>query len=314
MLDFDDLRLIRATGASRSLAAAARLLDLTPPAVTVRLQRMEERLGVRLAVRQPGGITLTDEGQRLHQEAVEILERIEAVPARITGDEGEVRGALRIAAPMGFGRAHLSSIVRDLHKSHPRLEIQLNLSDNPLGNATGADVVVHIGHLRSSSWVGHYLAPNERFLCASPAYARRLRTLSHPSQLAEYDCLCLRENDDDVTRWRFTPDTGSDHRAAGAGKAVTIRVAGVLSSNDGTVISDWATAGLGIVERSEWDVAPLLAAKKLVRLLPGWNLPAAPVMALMPSRTGVSLRQRLFLAAAKRTLDPPPWRSDGREG
>ncbi|WP_232424652.1 LysR family transcriptional regulator, partial [Pandoraea sp. B-6] len=64
MIDLDDLRLFRALGASRSLAAAARLLNLTPPAVTVRLQRVEERLGVRLAVRGAKGISLTDEGQR----------------------------------------------------------------------------------------------------------------------------------------------------------------------------------------------------------------------------------------------------------
>ena len=55
-----------------------------------------------------------------------------------------------------------------------------------------------------------------------------------------------------------------------------IRVTGALSSNDGTVITEWALASFGIVERSEWDVAPLLANGKLVRLLPDWHLPAAP--------------------------------------
>ena len=92
MLDLDDLRLVRAIGTSRSLAAAARLLDLTPPAVTIRLQRMEARLNARLAVRQPKGIALTDEGQRLYQEAVGILERVEALPVSIAGDHGDVQG------------------------------------------------------------------------------------------------------------------------------------------------------------------------------------------------------------------------------
>ena len=47
---------------------------------------------------------------------------------------------------------------------------------------------------------------------------------------------------------------------------------------------------------------------KLVRLLPGWSLPPAPVTALLPSRTGRSARQRVFLDAARQFLDPPPWR------
>ncbi|EDT41926.1 LysR family transcriptional regulator [Burkholderia ambifaria] len=303
MLDLEDLRLVRAIGASRSLASAARLLDLTPPAVTIRLQRMEARLDVRLAVRQPKGIALTDEGQRLYQEAVEILERVEALPVNISGDHGDVQGTLRVVAPFGFGRKYVARIVRDVQRMHPKLEISLHLSESPLGSASGADVVVHVGTLKSSSWIGYPLAPNERFLCASPGYARRIEALNHPSDLARYDCLCLRENDEDVPRWHFSQpgDKGEPRRTT------VIRVTGALSSNDGTVITDWALAGLGIVERSEWDVAPLLANGKLVRLLPDWHLPPAPVTALLPSRTGRSARQRVFLDAAKQFLDPPPW-------
>ncbi|KAB0642527.1 LysR family transcriptional regulator [Burkholderia latens] len=309
MLDLDDLRLVRAIGASRSLAAAARLLDLTPPAVTVRLQRMESRLDVRLAVRQPKGIELTDEGQRLYQEAVEILERVDALPGNVTGDHGGVRGTLRVVAPFGFGRKYVARIVRDVQRANPKLDISLHLSESPLASGSGADVVIHVGSLKSSSWIGYPLAPNERFLCASPGYARRIHALNHPSDLARYDCLCLRENDEDIPRWRFTQRVDGKREA---GRSAVIRVTGALSSNDGTVITDWALAGLGIVERSEWDVAPLLASGKLVRLLPDWHLPPAPVTALLPSRTGRSARQRAFLEAAKQFLDPPPWRNNAR--
>lgn len=303
MLDLEDLRLIRAIGASRSLASAARLLDLTPPAVTIRLQKMEERLGARLAVRKSNGISLTDEGQRLYQEALDILERVEALPVHISGEHGEVQGTLRVVAPFGFGRKYVSRIVRDVQLAHPKLEISLHLSESPLTHASGADVVVHIGTLKSSSWVGYPLAPNERFLCASPAYARRIKALNHPADLARCNCLCLRENDEDVPRWRFSQE--GDPR-----RSTVIRIAGALSSNDGTVITEWALAGLGIVERSEWDVAPLLADGKLVRLLPDWRLPSAPVTALLPSRTGRSVRQRIFLETAKQFLSPPPWRNN----
>ncbi|SAK44211.1 LysR family transcriptional regulator [Caballeronia hypogeia] len=304
MLDFEDLRLIRAIGASRSLASAARLLDLTPPAVTIRLQRMEERLKVRLAVRKARGISLTDEGQRLYQESLAILERIEALPARISGGEGEVQGTLRVVAPFGFGRKYVTQIVRDLQRVHPKLRVALHLSDSPLSDSSAADVVVHVGALKSSSWIGYPLASNERLLCASPAYARRTKGMNQPSDLARFNCLCLQENDEDVVRWRFS-HRSDDRRDAR--KPVVVRVAGTLSSNDGTVITEWALAGLGIVERSEWDVADLLRAGKLVRLLPDWHLPPAPVTALLPSRTGASVRQRAFLEAAKTFLSPPPW-------
>src|SRR5438093_13598827 len=115
MLELDDLKMFRALGSTGSLAAAARLMDLTPPALTVRLQRLEEKLGVHLAVRGARGITLTDEGRRLLEDALEILERIEALPERVGGEAQAMRGHLRVVAPFGFGRAYLAPIIRDLH-------------------------------------------------------------------------------------------------------------------------------------------------------------------------------------------------------
>jgi DNA-binding transcriptional LysR family regulator len=305
MLQLEDMHLLRALGGSPSLAAAARLLDLTPPAVTVRLQRIEERVGVRLATRAARGISLTDEGQRLVQEAIEILERIESIASRVSGESSGVSGHLRVVAPFGFGREYIAPLVRDLHRSHPNLAISLILVESPLAAASGADVLISIGHVKGSSWIGHFLAPNDRILCASPALARSLSKLKHPSELTRHEYLTLRENDEDVTRLRFT-----QHDAAGKriSKAVTVRLNSALSSNDGTVVRDWAVDGLGVVARSEWDCARLIAEGKLKRVLPSWRLEPTPVMALMPTRQGLTIRQRAFLEAAKQAFNPPPWR------
>lgn len=313
MLQLDDMQLLRALGSANSLAAAARLLDLTPPAVTVRLQRIEDRIGVRLANRAARGFALTDEGQRLVQEAMDILERIESITASVSreSDRGErgslanVSGSLRVVAPFGFGRRYVAPLVRDLHRSHPRLNISLLLAESPLAAAAGADAIISIGRVKGSSWVGHFLAPNERFLCASTALARRMQRVRHPSELVDYPYLSLRENDDDLSRLRFTPVDSAGRRT---GKALTVKLNGALSSNDGTITRDWALDGDGFVARSEWDCAHLLADGSFKRVLPGWQLDPAPIMALLPGRQGLTLRQRVFLEAAKRAFQPAPWR------
>jgi len=306
MVDLDDLRMMRALGKSASLAGAARMMDLTPPALTVRLRRLEESLGVHLAVRGARGITLTDEGRRLLEEAVDVLERVEALPERVGGEAHSMAGRLRVAAPFGFGRQYMARIVRDIHLAHPSLSIALYLSDNPLRDATTHDVVIHIGPLKDSSWVGHLLAPNDRVLCASPAFVQRLKEpLTHPSQLEGQVCLCLKENDEDLTRWRFTQGRGISKTQR---KVMGIRVVGPLSSNDGGVVTQWALDGLGIMVRSEWEAAPLIAAGRLVRLLPEWHMEEAPVLALTPTRKGASARLRLFVEACKAALQPVPWR------
>jgi len=306
MLQLEDMQLLRALGVSKSLAAAARLLDLTPPAVTVRLQRIEERIGVSLATRAARGISLTDEGHRLVQEAIEILERIESIASRVSGEASGVSGHLRVVAPFGFGREYVAPLVRDLHRSHPNLGISLVLFESPLAAASGADVVISIGHIKGSSWVGHYLAPNERFLCASPALAHSLSQLKHPAELTRNAYLTLRENDEDVTRLRFSQYDAKGKRIS---QAVTVRLNSTLSSNDGTVVRDWAVDGLGVVARSEWDCARLITEGKLKRVLPAWRLEPAPVIALTPTRQGLTIRQRVFLEAAKQAFDPVPWRN-----
>ncbi|MBF9264701.1 LysR family transcriptional regulator [Paracidovorax cattleyae] len=309
MIELDDLRMIRALGSCGSLAGAARLLDLTPPALTVRLKRLEASLGIHLAVRGARGITFTDEGRRLLEEAKEVLERVESLPGRVGSEARAMAGRLRVAAPFGFGRQYMARIVRAMHLAHPALSVALQLSEHPLRDAAAHDVVIHIGMPKDSSWVGHLLAPNDRVLCASPAFVRRLHTpLTHPSQLADQPCLCLAENDEDVTRWRFLPSAAGQEGPAPR-KGVSVRVAGRLSSNDGTVVTQWTLDGLGIVARSEWEAGPLITEGRLVRLLPGWHLEAAPVMALTPVRNGVPARLRVFIEACRAALDPVPWRA-----
>ena len=77
----------------------------------------------------------------------------------------------------------------------------------------------------------------------------------------------------------------------------------------------WALQGKGIIMRSEWDVAESLESGRLVRLLDGWRLPDADIVALIPQRHGVSARVKLFLAFLQARFQPvPPWRKAARVG
>lgn len=92
MIGLEDLRMFRALGNASSLAAASRSMDLTPPALTIRLRRLEEQLGVQLAVRTARGIHLTDEGRRLLEEALDLLEQVETLPERVISEARALRG------------------------------------------------------------------------------------------------------------------------------------------------------------------------------------------------------------------------------
>ncbi|NMU89034.1 LysR family transcriptional regulator [Achromobacter ruhlandii] len=300
MITTDDLRFFLSLAATSSLAQAARALDVTPPAVTQRLHALEKRLGVRLVNRSGRGTALTDEGRLLALRAGQICGELNELADELAGRRGVVAGHLRVVAPLGFGQRYVAGLVAGFRDGQADVTASLTLSDGPPRLASDDwDVMIHIGELRDSTLVAYPLAPNRRILCASPAYLARHGAPAKPEDLRDHDCIALRENEEDVTLWRFK---------RGRGPAVGVRIAPVLSSNAGAVAVAWALAGHGIVARSEWDVAEHVKARTLVPLLAGWNLPEANVVALVKSRQEVPARTAGFLAHLRAAFAVTPWR------
>ena len=122
-----------------------------------------------------------------------------------------------------------------------------------------------------------------------------------PNDLARHSCIVLKENDENTAHWRLAPE--------GDGNAAGVRILPAFTTNDGGVARAWALAGMGIVMRSEWDVAEDLAARRLVEVLPGWRVPPANVVALVHARHGRSARTTRFIEHLQASLQPVPWRA-----
>lgn len=300
MITTEDLTFFQVLARSPSLAEAARSLNVTAPAVTQRLRALEARVGVRLVDRNSRGLSLTDEGELIASEGLAIIGAIEDLAERLASRTSQIRGHLRVAAPYGFGRRYVSPVVERFARAHPATTVTLELSDSPIRQVSESwDIVVHIGSLPESDRLVTTLAPNRRILCAAPAYLESSPPLATPHDLIDHRCLALRENNEDVTLWRLRHE---------GKEPMTVRVKPAMSSNDGEIVRDWALAGLGVMVRSEWDVAGDLAAGRLVEILPGWALPCADVVALVHARNGRSGRASAFLDKLREALAKVPWR------
>jgi DNA-binding transcriptional LysR family regulator len=300
MISSEDLRFFDVLTKSASLAEAARKLDVTPPAVTQRLRALEARVGIRLIDRSGRKMTLTDEGTLVASHGTIVAEAMEALTEALADRKKAVSGHLRVAAPHGFGRLHVAPVVDAFAKAHPGVTITLDLSDHPGAQLVeSSDVIIHIGPPGPLNQIVTTLAPNRRILCASPAYLADAAPVRSPSDLMRHRCLVVRENDEDVTLWRFLHASREPE---------TVRIRPTMCSNDGAVVRDWALAGQGVAIRSEWNVAADLAAGRLKRVLPSWEVPAADVVAMLGTRFGRSARTTAFLAMLRQSLSPAPWR------
>ncbi|WP_338426650.1 LysR family transcriptional regulator [Sphingopyxis kveilinensis] len=300
MLTAEDLQLFATIGASPSLAAAARSLGVTPPAVSQRLKLIEGRLGLRLVERSGKGLRMTSDGELIVARSAEILGQVSELEEELAARRGVAKGSLRIVAPLGFGRRFITPLVAAYHGERPDMRVELLLSDRPgIDLSTACDILIRIGEQRDSDEIATVLAPNRRILCAAPAYLARCGTPTTPSDLLAHRCIALRENDEDVTLWRFRSRQDN---------AVSVRVPAVLSSNDGEVTKALALAGLGVTIRSEWDVSEDFRRGDLIPLLEDWALPDANITALLGPKGARSARVSDFLGLLRKSLKPVPWR------
>lgn len=299
MIDTLDLQFLLAIKEQGSLVGAARFLNVTPSAVTQRLQQLEARLDIHLIDRTARRLHFTDEGELLCRKGQLLLEQHKALLEEVMQQHGKLVGTLKINAPFGFGRKYLTDIIAQFHRLYPQVEVVLKLSEQPLLEEYDRfDLVLHIGELYNSNLIVHTIAPNQRFICAAPSLIERYGMPVTPQDLLNYPGIALLENNEDTTLWSLEKQ----------GKKQTIRITPSLNSNDGDVASAWAKAGLGIIMRSQWDVAEALAQGSLIRFLPDWSLPEAPVVALTHRREGIPERVRAFMTLLKQSFSPqPPW-------
>lgn len=307
-LDRPDLELVQAIRQHGSLAAAARSLGLTAPAASKRLAAIESRLGLRLFQRTTRRISPTAEGETLCERAIDLLKGFEALESELRERRAEPAGPIRLAATFGFGRHWVGPALADFQQRFPAVSVQLQLTEQlPDLAVEGYDGAVWLWHppaQRASEWVSRRLARNQRVLVAAPGYLRRRGEPSSPADLAEHDCLVVRENGglapQRFDHWRLH----AEDRSA----SLHVQVHGPLSSNSGELVRDWCLAGQGIMLRSLWDIAPELARGELVRVLPRWNMPDADIHWLAPYRAQVPRRIRLLADHLAARFHSEPWK------
>jgi len=281
-----ELLLVVELARAGGMSAAARELDVTPAAVSKRLAQIEARLGVRLFNRSTRRLSLTAEGEVYLENARRILGEIDDLDALIASRQAAPRGLLKVNAPLGFGRSYIAPAIAEFAQQYPEVSLQLQLTDLPADFVREAfDVAVRFGDLPDTSLIARKIAPNRRLVCASPGYLKKHGTPATPHDLARHQCIVLRQNEAAYGLWRFTKGRRSE----------TVKVRGNLSSNDGEVTLTWGLAGLGILQRAEWDLARYLRSGRLVQVLEDYALPQADIYAVFPERHHLSAKVRVFV-------------------
>src|SRR6266496_2312542 len=125
MLDVRRLLVLRAVAQHGSLAAAARSLGYTQPAVSHHLRRLEQEAGVRLLAREGRGVRLTDAGRALAARAEAIAAELSAAETELAATGRDQAGHLRIAALPSANAGLVPQALTELRARHPEIAVSL---------------------------------------------------------------------------------------------------------------------------------------------------------------------------------------------
>ncbi len=307
-MERSDLELVLAVREHRSLAATAVAMDVVPSVITKRLSALETRLGLRLFQRTTRRVSPTPEGEALCERAMQLLQDFKTLESDLQERHNEPTGTIRLAATFGFGRLWLGPALAQFQALHPKLKIQLQLTqqlpDLAVDGYDGAVWLRQVQGPRTSEWTARRLAHNQRVLVAAPAYVRLHGVPLDVEQLAHHDCLVVHENGQRFDVWSLN----TVKNKAKETPATRVRVQGPLSSNSGELVRDWCLAGHGIMLRSLWDVAPQLQTGQLVRVLPQYAMQDADVHWLAPYRAQTPRRIRLLVDFLVERFKDEPWK------
>ena len=287
MVALSELELFRVIVEAGSLAAAAKVLNSSPPAVSRRLATLEASLGVRLADRNARSFRLTPAGHMLFERSRDILGQLHNLENEVAAHGKLERGLLRVTAPSEFGRRHITRLIGDFTERHPGLRAHLDVSDAGLEVIDEeSDIVLRIGRPDNHTVIAKRIALCRCVVCASPDYIRRKGKPEAPADIAAHDCLVLARRSGLEDVWRFEqPDGGIDE----------VHVRPLLISSSGDVLHSWLLDGRGISYEAGWDVGDDLAAGRLINVLPSTRPRVVELFATFAPGRPLLPRIRLFV-------------------
>lgn len=288
-----------------SFSAAARRLRISKSATSAHVQRLEERLGVRLLHRTTRKISLTEAGAAYYRHCARIVAEAESAEQAARALQREPRGMLSISAPDTFGPMHVAPAIPEFLARFPGLAIDISLSPRHVDLVQeGLDLAIRIGTLKDSPLVVRRLAPSRFVLCAAPAYLKKRGVPRALDDLSGHACfgVSLMPRGDEWHLASAKDGHKGEHRIAAGG---------VLRSNSADILRAAALSGLGIALLPSWVVGDDLRSGALTRILPGCEPQPSAVYAAYPSNRLMSAKVRAFVDHLARRIGRTPYWDKG---
>lgn len=300
MQDLNDLFYFVQVVEHEGFSTASRALGIPKSRLSRRVAALEEELGVRLIHRSTRTISVTELGKAYYEHCAAMLAHAEAAQAVIDRSIAEPRGMIRVACPPGLLCFVITDMLTQFMQRYPRVQVELDATGRRVDVIReGYDLAIRVRFppFEDSELVVRTLSSSPQKMLVAPALLEEKAPIKEPKDLALLPSL-------DWVR------PGTNHQwdlESSQGTVVSIPHQPRLVTDDLVVLRAAALAGLGVVQ------LPLLVAyedikeKRLVEVLPDWQLRGGVVQAVFPSRRGMVPAVRTFIDYLANSFAEEDW-------
>ena len=281
------LKMFVETVDAKGFSSAARNLSVATSSVTRMVDSLESELGTVLLNRSTRQITISDAGMAYYMSARKILDSVVQADEKIKDSQDEASGPLRVTVPTAFGRFVIAPHIGSFLHSHPRVDLDLVLSDEIIDLFNQRiDLSIRLGSpAPNEELVSRPLGLFRRLVVASPDYIKQYGRPQQPADLLQHQCLRFSSQ----LVWTFLSED----------EELRIPVAGKLKTNNVEVIREIVLSGHGIALLPDWLIQQDINGGKMISLLTSYqvnpNSSSAAISALyLPNHRG-SKRVNAFI-------------------
>lgn len=297
-MNIEELQTFVEVADAGGISPAARRLGVSKSIVSRRLARLEEELGIQLLARSTRGAALTEAGISFRDYAARACAEIEQARETIL-PAGELRGRLRVAAPLSFGPTHFAPALAEMARRHPQLHIQTCYSDRFVDLiAEGYDCAIRVGYLQDSNLIARCIGPIHGKLVASPDYIKAHGAPETPQELLVHQALMQ-----GTEAWQLMDGE----------KIIRVRPQGRFKADNGMALVAAAAAGLGIGWLPDCLTHHFLTSGALVPVMTNYPPPSAGAYVIRPPGQQPARKVRVLTELLIEYFGQAPYLADHQE-
>jgi len=284
MADLNDISIFTRVVEHNSFSAAARYLKMPNSAISRKVARLENQLGVKLLQRTTRKLHLTEAGELFYRHCAHLVAEAEEAERLVSKLQQQPQGHLKITTPIEVGSYFLCDFVADFMTKYPDLQIEIELTSRWVDLIEeGFDLAIRAGQAADSSLIGRKLVTARQVIVASPMYLQQHDPIRSPQDLKGHNCILPWWQK--KVSWQFYKNNETE----------SVNIRGRLRSNNLSFMRKSAELDQGITLLPGFVCRESLQDHKLARLLSDYSIAGIELYAMYPDRRYLPQKVRLFL-------------------